>query len=181
MRDVTLSRLAQLGAGAAEAEDTFSMDEDAFRLFYERTARPVWAYLSRMTGDPRLAGDLLQEASYRLLRSRTVPDSDDHRRNYLFRIATNLAHDVHRRPRADSRRMADVARPAGRGGRGRGGPPRGEGTASRSRGIRDPTAIRQRARRVGSICPARWRSSSRASGICCGWGTGAGPHTTKKA
>lgn len=112
MRDVTLSRLAQLGAGAAEAEDTFSMDEDAFRLFYERTARPVWAYLSRMTGDPRLAEDLLQEAYYRLLRSRTVHDSEDHRRNYLFRIATNLAHDVHRRPRADSVRMDEVAEPA---------------------------------------------------------------------
>lgn len=111
MRDVTLSTLERLGAAASEAEDAFVMDEDAFRLFYERTARPVWAYLSRMTGDARLAEDLLQEAYYRFLRSRVVYESDAHRRNSLFRIATNLAHDVRRRARADSVRMDDVAEP----------------------------------------------------------------------
>ena len=38
MRDVTFSDIERLGA-ATEAEETFHMDEDAFRLFYERTAR----------------------------------------------------------------------------------------------------------------------------------------------
>lgn len=112
MRDLTLSALERLGLAASHTEDALVMDEDAFRLFYERTARPVWAYLSRMTGDARLAEDLLQEAYYRLLRSRVAHESDAHRRNYLFRIATNLAHDVHRRPRADSVRIEDVAEPA---------------------------------------------------------------------
>ncbi len=104
MRDVTLSNLERLGAAAGEAEDAFVMDEDAFRLFYERTARPVWAYLSRMTGDARLAEDLLQEAYYRFLRSRVVYESDAHRRHSLFRVATNLAHAVRRRASADSGR-----------------------------------------------------------------------------
>jgi RNA polymerase sigma-70 factor, ECF subfamily len=113
MRDLTLSRIDRLGAGAAdEGVDAFVMDEDAFRLFYDRTARPVWAYLARVTGNPRTADDLLQETYYRFLRARVAHESDAHRRNYLFRIATNLAHDLHRRPRADSVPMDDANEPA---------------------------------------------------------------------
>jgi len=99
MRDMTISELERLDAGAADTKDTFQMDEDAFRLFYERTARPVWAYLSRMCGDARLADDLLQETYYRFLRANASHETDAHRRNYLFRIATNLVKDLRRRPR----------------------------------------------------------------------------------
>jgi RNA polymerase sigma-70 factor (ECF subfamily) len=97
MRDLALTDMERLGA-FDEAERTFQMTEDAFRVFYELTARPVRVYLTRMTGDQRLADDLLQETYYRFLRSNASFESDDHRRHYLFRIATNLVHDHRRRP-----------------------------------------------------------------------------------
>ena len=97
MRDFALTDMERLGA-FDEAERTFQMTEEAFRIFYELTARPVRVYLARMTGDDRLAEDLLQETYYRFLRSSATFESDDHRRHYLFRIATNLIHDHRRRP-----------------------------------------------------------------------------------
>ena len=97
MREITLTDMERLGA-FDEAERTFQMTEEAFRTFYELTARPVRVYLARMTGDDRLADDLLQETYYRFLRANQTFDNDDHRRNYLFRIATNLVHDQRRKP-----------------------------------------------------------------------------------
>jgi RNA polymerase sigma-70 factor (ECF subfamily) len=97
MRDVTISDIERLRADAVAAETVFEMDEDAFRALYDRTARALWAYLSRMTGSPDLADDLLQETYYRFLRARGAYESDAHRRNSLFRIATNLARDGRRR------------------------------------------------------------------------------------
>jgi RNA polymerase sigma-70 factor, ECF subfamily len=91
-----------------DASAGFIMDEDTFRAFYERTARGLWAYLARLTGDRQLADDLLQETFYRFLRAAATYDNETHRRNSLYRIATNLARDVRRRSLA---RAASV--PAG--------------------------------------------------------------------
>ena len=73
------------------------MDEEEFRAFYERTARPLWSYLSRVTGDPQQADDVFQEAFYRFYRAGARYESEAHRRNSLFRIATNLVRDAARR------------------------------------------------------------------------------------
>lgn len=97
MRDVTVSEIERLHALAGDAEIAFEMEEDAFRAFYERTARALWAYLARTTGDRQAADDLLQETYYRFLRARVPHESESHRRHYLFRIATNLIRDGHRR------------------------------------------------------------------------------------
>jgi RNA polymerase sigma-70 factor (ECF subfamily) len=98
-RDMTFTDVERLDRLAAEAIETFVMDEEAFRAFYDRTARSVWSYLARITGDRTLADDLLQESYYRFLRAERRFESESHRRNYLFRIATNLAHDRRRRGR----------------------------------------------------------------------------------
>ena len=87
------------------------MDEDTFRAFYERTAKPVWVYLSRMTGDAQAADDLLQETYYRFLRVERGYANDAHRRNYLFRIAANLVRDARRRPRVDLVRVPEEDAP----------------------------------------------------------------------
>lgn len=96
---IVTRELALFGTAADEAAEASAplMDEDAFRAFYDRTARPLWAYLSRITGEPQGAEDLLQEAYYRFYRAGSEYENETHRRNSLFRIATNLARDAHRR------------------------------------------------------------------------------------
>ena len=98
--DMTVSEVERLqSADAADADVSFQMDEDAFRAFYDRTARALWNYLARITGDTQAADDLLQESYYRFLRTHGTWDGESHRRAYLFRIATNLVHDGRRRAR----------------------------------------------------------------------------------
>ena len=95
-RDLTFNDVSRLDT-LHDASADFVMDEESFRAFYDRTARGIWAYLSRITGDRQMADDLLQETYYRFLRAGATHDSEDHRRNSLYRIATNLARDARRR------------------------------------------------------------------------------------
>jgi len=110
MRDLTVSELERLAAQPHVAEVAFQMDEEAFRAFYDRTARVMWAYLARLTGDGGLADDLLQETYYRFLKAGRAYESEAHRRNSLFRIATNLATDHRRKPFAVALPDADRTR-----------------------------------------------------------------------
>ncbi|HTM24198.1 MAG TPA: RNA polymerase sigma factor [Vicinamibacterales bacterium] len=96
MADVTFLDVRRLDVEHAAADVALAMDEDAFRAFYDRTAGALWGYLSRISGDRQVADDLLQEAYYRLLKSTTAFESESHRRNYLYRIATNLVNDSRR-------------------------------------------------------------------------------------
>ena len=98
LRDLTYLDAEALALDTS-ADVALQMDEEAFRGFYDRTSRMVWAYLERMTGDRHAADDLLQDAYYRFLRSGATLESEAHRRHYLFRIATNLARDRFRRSR----------------------------------------------------------------------------------
>jgi len=95
--------LAKGEAARAQAEiKSLIMDEESFRVLYERTARPLWVYLARVSGDPALADDLLQECYCRFLSLENPPQEEAHRKNYLFRIATNLLRDHWRSERRHS-------------------------------------------------------------------------------
>lgn len=108
MSPFSLTNVERLEAAAGALDVPFAMDEDTFRAFYDRTSRPLWAYLARMTGDRQAADDLLQECYYRLLRARVAHDDESHRRRYLFKIATNLARDGYRR-RASAPHIASAS------------------------------------------------------------------------
>jgi RNA polymerase sigma-70 factor (ECF subfamily) len=97
-RHMTLSDVDRIGIEADDGAEALAMDEDAFRVFYEQTARGLSVYFARATGDVEAANDLLQEAYFRLLRSKATFESEAHRRHYLFRIAANLVRDRRRRP-----------------------------------------------------------------------------------
>jgi RNA polymerase sigma-70 factor (ECF subfamily) len=93
-------------ADAAAQHTAAHVDNSAFAGFYERSARPLWAYLVRASCDAALADDLMQESYVRFLCAQRAPslaeDGEVAARLYLFRIATNLLHDHWRRPRAAS-------------------------------------------------------------------------------
>jgi len=95
--------------GLAEATSR-RMDEDAFRIFYESTSRPLFGYLFRVTGRRDLAEDLLQESYCRLLSADLAAKdlaamdlaaiNNAETRSYLFKIATNLMRDHWRREKS---------------------------------------------------------------------------------
>jgi RNA polymerase sigma-70 factor (ECF subfamily) len=100
------SVIPSIFAGDAPEAAESPMDSDAFAGFYERSSRSLWAYLARVSGDPALADDLMQESYLRYLcASRPglhLAEGEVAGRRYLFRIATNLLRDHWRRPRSAS-------------------------------------------------------------------------------
>jgi RNA polymerase sigma-70 factor (ECF subfamily) len=111
--DLTYTDVRRFEIEADAADVALAMDEDAFRAFYDRTSGALWGYLSRISGDRQVADDLLQESYYRLLKSSTSFESEAHRRNYLYRIATNLVRDARRGPRPlfTAAEVTDIAAP----------------------------------------------------------------------
>ena len=69
------------------------MDEATFEALYQETARPLWSYVHRVSGNATLADDILQETYYRFLRAPRVKMDRAEMRSYLYRIATNLLND----------------------------------------------------------------------------------------
>lgn len=83
-----------LGVPAQSESPLVSMPREAFAAFHESTARSLRGYLFRITRSEALADEMTQEAYLRLLRSDLDASAEYAlRRNYLFKIATNLARD----------------------------------------------------------------------------------------
>ena len=112
MREITLTELEGSNVTAGVAEEAFHMDEQTFRVFYEKTSRPLWSYLSRLCGDSALAEDLVQEAYCRFLRANLKSDDEAYQKNYLFRIGTNLTRDHWRRQPREERLKAGATEEA---------------------------------------------------------------------
>jgi RNA polymerase sigma-70 factor (ECF subfamily) len=73
------------------------MTEAEFHDFYCETARGLKQYLVRLVADGALAEDLFQESYLRMLRVALPAMDAGQRKNYLYRVATNLARDEFRR------------------------------------------------------------------------------------
>lgn len=97
--------------GALEEEMTLGgfSQRDEFAAFYQRTARTLRGYLGRVLRDDTRADDLLQESYLRLMRAAIDPATGfAYRRNYLYRIATNLIHDHYRSHRREGEMPEDI-------------------------------------------------------------------------
>ena len=95
---MTLAETITNYAGST-SRDASALDEDAFQSIYDATARPLWAYLLRVSGRRDMADDLVQETYCRFLgrRDNVLAMNEAETRSYLFRIATNLLRDRWRR------------------------------------------------------------------------------------
>jgi RNA polymerase sigma-70 factor, ECF subfamily len=100
-------------AEAAGASPAARLDETAFTALYHRLARPLRAYLRRLTADVEAADDLLQETFYRFLRADLPAGLDDRQSAaYLYRTATRLVQDGWRRAALERRRREREAPPS---------------------------------------------------------------------
>lgn len=73
------------------------MDDAVFEKIYDQTARPLWAYVARISGSATLADDIVQESFLRFLKSPPRSADITEAKPYLYKIATNLARDRFRR------------------------------------------------------------------------------------
>ncbi len=74
------------------------MTDEDFCALYRAHARSLWAYVVRATGDRTAADDIVQETFTRVLTARGLDRADqEHRRRYLYVVATNVMRGEHKR------------------------------------------------------------------------------------
>lgn len=69
------------------------MKESEFKQLYETYAKPLWAYVYKLTGDASLAEDIIQESFIKILASGPPHLTSVQKKSYVYRTATNLVYD----------------------------------------------------------------------------------------
>jgi RNA polymerase sigma-70 factor (ECF subfamily) len=91
----------------AEASPRETLDERELRVISQAHRGPLLGYLQRLTGDLHLAEDIVQETLLRAWREAPSRGSRNGAlRPWLFRVARNLATDLHRARRARPREVS---------------------------------------------------------------------------
>jgi RNA polymerase sigma-70 factor (ECF subfamily) len=79
-----------------------SGDQEAFEEILYVYEKPIFNHLIRLTGSRDDAADLLQETFIRVYDKRSQIDPRGNFKNWLYRIATNLAYDYFRRKKREN-------------------------------------------------------------------------------
>src|SRR5215472_6093601 len=79
--------------------DYNSIGQGEFEAFYLRTARALHGYLCRLSRDPAMADEVLQEAYVRIINAPVLEEA--HRKAYLYTAATNIMRDRWRKQKRE--------------------------------------------------------------------------------
>ncbi len=66
------------------------MEDSIFEEIYRETAGPLWAYISRISGNATAADDILQETYLSFLRSSFEKSDLKEAKPYLYKIGSRL-------------------------------------------------------------------------------------------
>src|ERR687893_1631930 len=83
-------------------------DEEAFRLIFDRYARPLLSFIYDMVGERELAEDLTQETFVRAYKGLAGLRDEARLSTWLFSIAKNVARESLRTRRRDGGRRVDL-------------------------------------------------------------------------
>jgi len=97
-------------ARSVASEPEAGCEVGAFEALHAETARPLWRYVYRTTGNSAVADDVVQESFLRILARPDVLADRSVARPYLYRIASNLLRDRWRRERWTDRHAPLLAR-----------------------------------------------------------------------
>lgn len=79
-----------------------SGDQSAFEQVLSAYEKPIYNHLIRLAGSTDDAADLLQETFIRLYDHRSQIDPDGNLKNWLYKVATNIAYDWFRKKKREN-------------------------------------------------------------------------------